>query len=350
MPFNIIRNDITTLRVDAIVNAANTSLRMGGGVCGAIFCAAGADRLQGACNSLAPIKTGEAVITQGFDLPARYIIHTAGPVYIDGQHDEESLLRTCYMNSLELALKHDCESVAFPLISSGIYGYPEAGALRVASTAIRDFISQHDVDVTLVIFGKTPLAFDEGLRGAVKSYIGKHYTANDICVEERQVRGRGFPGLETIAFSGQKMMRSSMPAPMSECAAADLIAVPKSAKIDNLIKNLDEPFSATLMRLIDETGKKDAEIYRRANIDRRLFSKIRSNAHYMPSKPTALAFAVALELSLDKTEDLLERAGFALSHSRIFDIIVEYFIKNRKYDIYEINEVLFSYDQPLLGG
>jgi len=349
MLFSIIRNDITTLRVDAIVNAANTSLRMGGGVCGAIFSAAGAGKLQGACNDLAPINTGEAVITQGFSLPARYIIHTAGPVYIDGKHGEEALLRACYMNSLELAVKHNCESIAFPLISSGIFGYPEAGAFRVATAAIRDFIGQHDIDVTLVIFGKASPVFDEDLRGAVKSYIGEHYV-KEFCVEERQARRREFPGFETIAFPGKKTMSQGMPMPMSDDAAADHIAALKSTKLNDMIENLDEPFSSTLLRLIDETGKKDAEIYRRANIDRRLFSKIRSNAHYMPSKPTALAFAVALELSLEKTEDLLERAGFALSHSRIFDIIVEYFIQNRKYDIYEINEVLFSYDQPLLGG
>ena len=154
MPFTIIRNDITKLRVDAIVNAANTSLQMGGGVCGAIFNAAGADRLQAACNDYAPIKTGDAVITKGFNLPAKYIVHTAGPVYRGGGQGEEALLRSCYINSLDLAVKYDCKSIAFPLISSGIYGYPKAEALRVATTAIRDFISEHDIDVSLVVFDK----------------------------------------------------------------------------------------------------------------------------------------------------------------------------------------------------
>ncbi len=152
MPFSIIPNDITKLDVDAIVNPANTSLQMGGGVCGAIFSAAGADRLQVACDSLAPIKTGEAVVTQGFDLPAKYIIHTAGPVYRDGKHGEEALLRDCYINSLNLAVEHDCESIAFPLISSGIYGYPHNEALRIAEVAIQDFISEKDIDVFLLIY------------------------------------------------------------------------------------------------------------------------------------------------------------------------------------------------------
>jgi O-acetyl-ADP-ribose deacetylase (regulator of RNase III) len=152
MPFKIIRNDITKLKVDAIVNAANTDLAMGGGVCGAIFSAAGARELQAACDKLAPIKTGEAVITPGFNLPAKYVIHAAGPVYTDGKHGEEKLLRAAYTNSLRRAVENKCESIAFPLISSGIYGYPKADALRVATSAIRDFIGDHDIDVSLAVF------------------------------------------------------------------------------------------------------------------------------------------------------------------------------------------------------
>jgi len=348
MPFKIIRNDITTLRVDAIVNAANTSLQMGGGVCGAIFNAAGADRLQAECDNLAPIKTGEAVVTQGFNLPAKYIIHTAGPVYRGGNQGEETLLRSCYICSLELALKFDCESIAFPLISSGIYGYPKADALRVATTAIRDFISEHDIDVSLVVFDKEALAVGEELLGAVESYIDEHYVDEKAPLYSR----RELLDVERRAFSDADITILRMPMPLvAEEAILDKIAsAPAGLCLDDLVGNLDEPFSATLLRLIDATGKKDSEVYNRANIDRRLFSKIRSNANYAPSKSTVLAFAIALELTLGQTEDLLERAGFALSHSRKFDVIVEYFIQSRKYDIFEINEVLFSYDQPLLGG
>jgi O-acetyl-ADP-ribose deacetylase (regulator of RNase III) len=347
MPFTIIRNDITKLRVDAIVNAANTSLQMGGGVCGAIFSAAGADRLQNACDVLAPIKTGEAVITQGFKLFAKYIIHTAGPVYRGGNKGEETLLRSCYINSLELAVKHKCENIAFPLISSGIYGYPKADALRVATEAIRGFIDEHDIDVSLVVFDKESLAVSEELLGAVKNYIDEYY------VEKKAQRysRRELLDVERKSFSDIEMINMSMPLPMmADEAIKEAVSAPASARLDDLVGNLDESFSATLLRLIDATGKKDSEVYNRANIDRRLFSKIRSNAHYAPSKPTVLAFAVALELNLDQTEDLLERAGFALSHSRKFDVIVEYFIQSRKYDIFKINEVLFNYDQPLLGG
>jgi O-acetyl-ADP-ribose deacetylase (regulator of RNase III) len=330
MPFKIIRADITTLHVDAIVNAANTDLAQGGGVCGAIFKAAGARELQAACDKLAPIKTGEAVITPGFALPAKFVIHAAGPVYRDGKHGEKELLRAAYTNALKRAVENGCESAAFPLISSGIYGYPKDEALCVATSAIRDFIGEHDIDVSLVVFDKAAFAVSEKLLGEVASYIDEHY------VEEHAVQRRKLLNVELEALEEKAMIAES------------IAAAPSS--LDDIVGNLDEPFAATLLRLIDASGKKDSEVYNRANIDRRLFSKIRSNAHYAPSKLTVLAFAVALELTLDQTEDLLERAGFALSHSRKFDVIVEYFIANGKYDVYEINEVLFSYDQALLGG
>ncbi|MCL2059638.1 MAG: macro domain-containing protein [Oscillospiraceae bacterium] len=346
MPFTIIRNDITKLTVDAIVNAANTQLQMGGGVCGAIFAAAGAKRLQDACDALAPIKTGEAVATPGFGLPAKHIIHTAGPVYRDGTHGEEALLRSCYINSLELAMKHDCESIAFPLISSGIYGYPKAEALRVATDAIRDFIGEHDIIVSLVVFDKAAFEAGEELLGAVSSYIDEHY------VEKRRDFRRRLLDYDEYVPPRDKKLSRGMPQPLTvrETAMEATTAYRVEAALDDIVGNLDESFTSALLRLIDAKGKIDAEVYRRANIDRRLFSKIRGNNNYAPSKPTVLAFAVALELTLAQTEDLLGRAGFALSHSRKFDVIIEYFIANRKYDIFRINEVLFSYDQPLLGG
>ena len=341
MPYMIIRNDITKLKVDAIVNAANTALQMGCGVCGAIFAAAGAERLQNACDSLAPIKTGEAVITKGFSLPAKYIIHTAGPVFRDGKHNEEALLRSCYINSLELTVKYQCESVAFPLISSGIYGYPKAEALQVATDAIRDFIDENDINVSLVVFDKAAVEVSTELLGEVDSYIDEHY------VEEHSASGRRLLDVEEDALSGKKIESQSMPKQLMADEASEIFwAESVGASLDDLVGNLDEPFSTTLLRLIDTTGRKDADVYRKANIDRRLFSKIRNNENYTPSKPTVIAFAIALELSLDQTEDLLERAGFALSNSRKFDVIVEYFIANRKFDIFQINEVLFSYDQP----
>jgi O-acetyl-ADP-ribose deacetylase (regulator of RNase III) len=170
MPFSIIRADITTLRADAIVNAANTGLAMGSGVCGAIFNAAGASELQAACDKLAPIKTGEAVITPGFNLPAKYVIHAAGPVYSRRNPEEsERMLRAAYTNALKRAVENNCGSIAFPLISSCIYGYPVSDALRVAVAAIRDFISGRGIDVTLVIFDEATFEVSKELLGEVTS-------------------------------------------------------------------------------------------------------------------------------------------------------------------------------------
>jgi hypothetical protein len=286
------------------------------------------------------------VITQGFALPAPYIIHTAGPVYRGGNQGEEELLRSCYINSLELAVKHYCESIAFSLISSGIYGYPKADALRVATDVICDLIIEHDIDVSLVVFDKEALEVSAELLGAVESYIDEHY------VEGHLIKRRRLLDVEREALSDADMleMSISMPIMAKEALYEEAATIQTGASLEDLVGNLDEPFSTTLLRLIDATGRKDSEVYNCANIDRRLFSKIRNNTHYAPSKPTVLAFAIALELTLDQTEDLLERAGFALSNSRKFDVIVEFFIQRRKYDIFEINEVLFSYDQPLLGG
>ena len=335
MPFTIIRQDITRMQVDAIVNAANTDLAMGGGVCGAIFKAAGAARLQAACSQLAPIKTGEAVITPGFDLPAKFVIHAAGPVYRHWSAGEnEQLLRSAYTESLKLAHRHHCESIAFPLISSGIYGYPKDEALQVATAAIRDFLTGHDMDVYLVIFDRVAFAVSEGLLGAVESYIDENYAAAHT------------PRRRELLEAEYRAMSDAMKAP----PFAGTAPTAASKGLDDLIGELDEPFNTALLRLIDTKGKTDAEVYKRANIDRKLFSKIRTGKGYVPRKRTILALAIALELTLPETDDLLERAGYALSHSQKFDVIVEYFIVSGKYDIFEINEVLFRYDQPLLGA
>ncbi|MCM1525271.1 MAG: macro domain-containing protein [Ruminococcus sp.] len=319
MPFTIVRQDITKMQTDAIVNVANNQLRMGGGICGAIFKAAGYVKLQEECYKIAPVKTGGSAVTPGFALPAKYVIHAVGPVYQQSSAEEcEKLLRSAYTNSLKLAAKNGCGSIAFPLISSGIYGYPKDEALRVAVSAIKDFLAENDMDVYLVIFDRASFAVSEELLGDVESYIDENY------VDEHFISRQATP-------------------------REDYCEMPSFVALEDFIEELDEPFNTTLLRLIDAKGKTDTEVYKRANIDRKLFSKIRTGKGYMPSKRTILALAVALELTLNETDDLLKRAGYALSHSQKFDVIVEFFIVNGKYDIFEINEVLFKYDQPLLG-
>lgn len=329
MPFTLVRQDITKLKVDAIVNAANTDLLMGGGVCGAIFKAAGPKDLQAACDKLAPIKTGEAVITPAFHLPAKFVIHAAGPVYRDDDKTgSEKALRSAYTNALKRAVENQCESVAFPLISSGIYGYPKEEALRVATSAIGDFLDQHDLEVILAVFDRAAFSVSRQLLGEVKSYLDDHYLDQPKPLRRLLDVERGALG------------RKQAPVYLEMA----------SAPPEDFVDQLDEPFSRLLLRLIDKKGKTDVEVYKRANLDRKLFSKIRSNEDYRPGKRTVLALAIALELSLAETRDLLGRAGFALSPAVLFDVILEYFISQELYNIYQINEVLFSYDQPLLGG
>lgn len=336
MPFTIIRQDIIKMNVDAIVNAANTDLQMGGGVCGAIFNAAGAAELQAACNKVAPIKTGRAAITPGFSLKAKYIIHAAGPVYRHWNKEQsKKYLYSAYVESLRLAVENDCESIAFPLISSGIYGYPKAEALQVATQAITDFLAAHDnIYVYLAVFDKGAFAASKTLMGEVASYIDEHYIS-EHSVSRRQLIESEYKVLE--APCDYEVYGFPEPAVLS-------------SNLDDFIKRMDEPFPVALGKLIDSKGKTDPEVYKKANIDRKLFSKIYSVKGYTPKKRTILAIAIALELSLDETDELLERAGYALSNANMFDVIIEYFIINHKYDIYEINTVLFQYDQPQLGG
>ena len=334
MPLQIVRNDITTMKVDAIVNAANESLLGGGGVDGAIHRAAGPDLLA-ECRTLHGCQTGQAKITKGYRLPARYVIHTVGPVWRGGQQGEKELLISAYRSSLELALAHRCETVAFPLISSGVYGYPKDQALKVAVDTIGDFLLAHDMTVYLVIFDRAAYAIGEKLFADIAAWIDDRYV--DAHTDSRETQYRR-------AMSAQPGV--GMPAP---CAAAEAGEDTFEQLIARL-NQLDESFSQMLLRKIDERGITDAQCYKKANIDRKLFSKIRSDVQYKPSKPTALAFAVALELPLEEARELLAKAGYAFSHASKFDVIVEYFIAHRNYNIFEINEALFAFDQSLLGG
>ena len=330
MPLQIVRNDITTMKVDAIVNAANESLLGGGGVDGAIHRAAG-PKLLAECRTLGGCKTGQAKITKGYRLPARFVIHTVGPIWRGGGHRERELLVSAYRSSLELALANQCESVAFPLISSGVYGYPKDQALKVAVDTIGDFLLAHDMAVYLVIFDRAAYTIGGKLFADIASYIDDRYV--DAHTDSREAQ------LRRMALASVTMAENELPLP----AAAP-------SGLDKALSKLDESFSQMLLRKIDERGMTDAQCYKKANIDRKLFSKIRSDIHYKPSKPTTMAFAIALELPLEEAREMLEKAGFAFSHASKFDIIVEYFIAHQNYNIFEINEALFAFDQSLLGG
>ena len=338
MPLQIIRNDITKMRVDAIVNAANTSLLGGGGVDGCIHRAAGPELLA-ECSTLHGCETGSAKITKGYRLPCKYVIHAVGPRWRDGKHQEQQLLESCYRTSLNLAKENGCQSVAFPLISSGIYGYPKDQALKVAVDTISAFLLENEMMVYIVIFDKKAYQISGKLFADIAAYIDDRY------VEEHTDR-RAEQRRRLEALSEESCFEAAL-APMPPETICESYS---GQSLEEALGQMDESFSEMLLRKIDESGMTDAQCYKKANIDRKLFSKIRSDKFYKPSKPTVLAFAIALELPLAQMREMLGKAGFTLSHSSKFDIIVEYFVERGNYNVYEINEALFAFDQSLIGA
>ena len=338
MPLQIIRNDITKMSVDAIVNAANTSLLGGGGVDGCIHRAAGPELLAD-CSMLHGCETGSAKITKGYRLPCKYVIHAVGPRWRDGKHREQELLESCYRTSLNLAKENGCQSVAFPLISSGIYGYPKDQALKVAVDTISTFLLENEMMVYIVIFDRKAYQISGKLFADIAAYIDDRYVEEHTDRRAEQRRR-----LEVLS---EESCFEAAPAPLPSEAICKSCS---SQSLEEALGQIDESFSEMLLRKIDESGMTDAQCYKKANIDRKLFSKIRSDKFYKPSKPTVLAFALALELPLAQMQEMLGKAGFTLSHSSKFDIIVEYFVERGNYNVYEINEALFTFDQSLIGA
>ena len=342
MPLEVVRNDITKMTVDAIVNPTNRALSGGGGLDASIHRAAGPE-LMAACRAIGGCETGRAVITKGYNLPAKYVIHTVGPVWHGGEQGEPALLAACYRQCLALAIENGCASVAFPLISAGTYGYPKDEAMAVALDVIGKFLFKNDMTVFLVVFGRSEYLTSRKLFSSVQEYIDDVYAESRYHRNTEFTRSRLWQEDEEAALRYEQELRSMPYLP------ADSATAPAAPDLARMLREADEGFSGALLRLIDEKGMTDAQCYNRANIDKRLFSKIRSNPDYRPSKPTVFAFAVALELTVEETAELLRKAGFAISHSSKLDIIVEYFIRARRYNIFEINNALFDFDQPLLG-
>ncbi len=333
MPFSIIRNDIVRMEVDAIVNAANVQLKRGGGVCGRIFETAGVEEMTKACDSIGFCSPGSAVITPGFNLPAKFVIHTVGPVWDGGDKGEEAVLRSAYRSSLELAAQHNLKSIAFPLISSGIYGYPYDQALAVALDEINRFLFEHDMQVTMVMFHTTATALGFKLQRDLISYIDDHYVEEHL----EPNRQRFF----NESRESYLKMHQDLP-----CQPMLSMESPKEEKI-TFPKEIT--FSEAVLNLIDVKGMTDSETYKRSNIDRRHFSKIRSNPHYAPSKTTVLALTIGMRLTLQEAQDLLARAGFAFSPCDRRDLIVRYFLERGEHDIARVNAALYEFDQSLLG-
>ena len=374
MAFQIVRNDITKIKADAIVNTANPEPTYMAGTDSAIYLAAGADRLLEERKKIGRIAEGEVAVTPAFDLDAKYIFHTVGPVWQGGSYGEKEIVKNCYLNCLNKALELGLESIAFPLIATGVYGFPKADALQIATSVFSSFLAGNDLEITLVVFDNESFALTGKIFAAVNQFIDENY------VEDKLDEEYGFDALcedaESVETDRAEIQRARQEAaerrkemrnlyhrnmlrmeeargilPPHAASAMAGAAAPMQAKrsLDDVVKNISETWSESLLRMITEKGYSDVEVYRRANVDRKLFSKIRSNKDYKPKKSTAVAFALALKLNLDETKDFIGRAGYAFSPSSKFDLIVEYFIDNKVYDFMTINIALFDHNEPLLG-
>lgn len=361
MPFQIIRNDITKVDADAIVNTANPKPRIGRGTDSAIYAAAGESELLEARKAIGDIAPGQAVSTDAYNLSAKYIIHTVGPAWVDGKHGEREILHSCYANSLTLANELKCRSIAFPLIASGVYGFPKDEALNIALAEIGRFLLTHEMKILLVVFDRTALQLSEQLVGSIEQYIDDHSAHR---LRESEYGGnyntnrhrRKLLRIEEEAREGILLDSVILERDEAIDETSDELLSPMGTLPDVTGKSLDEVLNGTgdtfqqrLFKLIDASGLDDVTVYKKANIDRKVFSRIRCKEDYKPKKKTAVAFAIALELDLPTTLDLLSRAEIAFSPSSRFDLIVTYFITNKIYDIFEINTALFKYGQPILG-
>ena len=445
MPFQIIRNDITKVAADAIVNTANRKPKFADGTDRAIYTAAGAEQLLEERKKIGEIGVGKAAVTPAFALPAKYIIHTVGPVWIDGTHGEAEAVRSCYHESLKAAEEMGCGSIAFPLIATGNFGFPKDLALQIALSEFSSYLMTHEMDITLVVFDRSAFELSGRLLEDVGAFIDEHYVeearakeygspegrrrrrlneilsfhrrrdsakadaaplpgsaANnafpmagaaakeafpaeeaeeEVVPEEEESQDQALTNESIPAWADADMMQSAMPsayadsglpevgeppefgaapsygatpsygaAPSFGMAPPAAPSAPLPANLDELMKTEEETFQEKLFSLIAEKNLTNAEVYKRANLDRKHFSKIQCNKYYSPKKKTVLAFAIALQLDLDETQDLLRRAEFAFSPGSKVDLIVEYCILNGIYDIIDVNAILFKYQQPVLGA
>lgn len=411
MAFRIVRNDITKIKADAIVNTANPNPKYDSGTDTAIYLAAGADELLEERRKIGRIEEGQVAVTPAFALDAKYIFHTVGPVWNGGQQGEKDIVRDCYVNCLNKAVELGIESIAFPLIATGNYGFPKAEALQIATSVFSSFLAENDLDITLVVFDNESFTLSGKIFAGIDQYIDENYVEEktgeeygdpykdmlmagaagagigagavtgmmraapersfgaaieDECADEeapsdeelREKRNRRlFLGNRRFdrKEEARAMQADMLAAPKAEApvppvpAAAAAAAIPKQRSLDDVMKNISETWSESLLRMIDEKGLTDVEVYKRANVDRKLFSKIRGDKDYKPKKTTAVALALALRLNLDETKDFIGRAGYAFSPSSKFDLIIEYFIDNKVYDFMTINLALFEHDQPQIG-
>ncbi len=297
---------------------------------------------------------GEAILLRDTGLAWQSVIYAEGPSGQNGAFDEQ-LLRACYRNSLALAEQAGCESIALPLISAGKGKIPFGTDFAIAQSEIISFLENSELSVCLYLPDRDEFALsrqeDPELSLCMERFERRplpQMMVDAFSVKANRRREKKKQYSESIAECLQEPIKESKPCPQAEAGEAAFGR--KDSELESRLNHLDMSFSQMLMHLIDERDMTDVECYKRANLDRKLFSKIRSNTDYRPSKQTALAFCVALRLSREEAQVLLRTAGYALSGSSRLDTIVSYFLEKKEYDIFTINERLFEYDAPLLGG
>ena len=351
MPLKIIRQDITKIECDAIVNPSNRHLYPGGGADLSIHEAAGPELLA-YCEKLGGCEVGKAKITPAFNLPCKYVIHTAGPNWHRLENAEE-VLASCYKECLNLAKENNCETVAFPLIASGTYGFPKQSVLKIATSVIGDFLFENEMLVYLVVFDKDAFEISEKLFCDVAEYIDDNYVEQNAEHQISQGLCGNYP-MSTLGLDELEEYRRRAIEERAEkrlvCECEENFEDNKTQSLDDMLKQMDKGFADTLFYYIDKKGITDVEAYKLSNVNKKTFSKIKCNPDYKPSKVTAVSFAIGLKLDIIQTTHLLKTAGFALSECSKFDVIIQYFIETGNYkDIFDVNAVLYKFDQQLLG-
>ncbi len=373
MSFKIVRNDITKMNTQAIVNTANEHVAVDTGCDSAIYNAAGySELLAYRRENIGEVPEGEVFITPGFNLKAEYIIHAVSPLYINGDQGEEEKLRSCYQKSLQLALGHSITSIAFPLISTGSFGYPKEEGMRIAVDEINAFLLKNDMDIYLVVFDEKTTALGGKIYPDLQQYIDKNYVeekqreeyfgASELSVSYEM--NSGIDGASSRdkrrrlgGFFG-KNLKSSTPnkkdyfykEPVKEDAVDECVdfEAEHASKLEERMKHLSDTFSQYLLYLIQDKNMENADVYKRAIVDKKTFSKIKNNVNYHPQKLTALCLCVGARLNLDESRDLLARAGYALSPCDMTDIIFSYFIENEIYDMIELDIQLEEHGLPCI--
>ena len=354
MPFKIIRNDITKVHADAIVNTANPNPIYASGTDRAIYEAAGCELLLEERKKIGEIARGDAAVTKAYHLPAKYIIHTVGPIWKYGTAHEFEILESCYMKSLEKAVELECMSIAFPLIATGVYVFPKDKVLQIAISVFSRFLMTQEMQIILVVFDKKAFQLSRQMVGEIDSYIDANYVKEH---RESEYSEDEFKSRRSRCAREEENMRCFESRILAQeeifCDAAPLLPeperMPSKRSLEEELDQLGPTFHERLFELIGQSGMENKEIWKAANLDRKHFSKIQCDAGYHPKKKTVMALCIALKLNLEQAVDLMARADWAFSPSSKFDLIVKKAILDHQYDIMQLNVVLFQYTNQILG-